>query len=96
MDWNLGNNIKEHAHTIVLSFLLFTGIYKLSRPISGKLFPMYNSFKQITKINWDIHVVSSVHAIVISFLAIPLLFDTAIIQDKLFGYSYEAGKSYYI
>ncbi|KAI9143211.1 TLC domain-containing protein [Paraphysoderma sedebokerense] len=69
--------------------------YLLSR-IPGFIGNLYRSQSVSKKIDFAAHVVSHIHALVIVWLAYPILSDPELSKDKLFGYSYTGGLVYAI
>ncbi|KAF9192545.1 hypothetical protein BGZ51_005341 [Haplosporangium sp. Z 767] len=61
------------------------------------LFPAtYPKLHGAKKLNWDVHVVSSAHSIIIVILSTPLLWNETLMQNKIFGYDFYAGQVYAI
>ncbi|KAF9353985.1 hypothetical protein BGX34_011275 [Mortierella sp. NVP85] len=70
-------------------------ILQLSQLICPRLFPeTYPKLQGAKRLNWDVHVVSTVHATTSVLLAAPLLWNETLMQDKIFGYDYHAGQVY--
>ncbi|KAF9120448.1 hypothetical protein BGW39_011373 [Mortierella sp. 14UC] len=92
----LGVATLEHHWTTLLSSAFVCGvIIQLSQLICPILFPAtYPKLQGSKKLNWDVHVVSTVHALVIVTLAAPLLWNENLTQNKIFGYEYYAGQVY--
>ncbi|KAG0280389.1 hypothetical protein BGZ95_010302 [Linnemannia exigua] len=92
----LGVATLEHHWTTLLSSAFVCGIIvQLSQVLCPILFPAtYPKLQGSKKLNWDVHVVSTVHAIVIVTLAAPLLWNENLTQNKIFGYEYYAGQVY--
>ncbi|KAI5300622.1 hypothetical protein KEM56_002318 [Ascosphaera pollenicola] len=88
-----------HFHQLIISFLFYQSIHSFFSPFfSSRLFPQtYPSLNRRTRLNWDIHVVAFVQAIVISVLSLYVeFFDSernAIVApvDRMFGYSLSSG-----
>lgn len=59
----------------------------LVSPFVSSMFKSYNALGTRSKINWDIHVVSMIQCILISFLAFLALGNPEIKDDRVFGYS---------
>ncbi|KAI9870463.1 MAG: hypothetical protein M1830_004223, partial [Pleopsidium flavum] len=61
-----------HIHEIVLAFSFYQSINSLMSPtISNWLFPnVYRHLPRRTRINWDVHFVSLVQSLLITFLAL--------------------------
>ncbi|KAI9244285.1 TLC domain-containing protein [Phascolomyces articulosus] len=89
--------LKYNWQVILLSTILCSVIYEVSRIISPLLFPKtFQFFKGYTPTNWHIHVVSSFHSVLISVGSICILFDGELAKNKLFGYSPWAATIYSI
>lgn len=91
--------LPPHIHQVIISFILYQSIHSFFSPFfSRRLFPsIYPNLKQRTRLNWDIHVVALVQAIVISVLSLYVEFASeerkAMITpvDRLFGYVASSG-----
>ncbi|KAG0358180.1 DUF887-domain-containing protein [Gamsiella multidivaricata] len=87
--------LSNHWTTLLASALVCNIIVQLSGLISPMLFPgTYPKLQGAKKLNWDVHVVSSVHAITIVLLSAPLLWNETLIKNKVFGYDFYAGQVY--
>ncbi|KAI8598344.1 TLC domain-containing protein [Dissophora ornata] len=87
--------LSNHWTTLLGSAIACNFIVQLSQLISPQLFPgTYPKLQGAKKLNWDVHVVSSVHAISIVILSAPLLWNETLMKDKVFGYDYYAGQVY--
>ncbi|KAF9111008.1 hypothetical protein BGX27_005514 [Mortierella sp. AM989] len=87
--------LENHWKTLLGSALACNFIVQLSQLICPMLFPAtYPKLLGARKLNWDVHVVSSVHAIVIVFLSVPLLWNETLLKDKIFGYDFYPGQVY--
>ncbi|CDS09320.1 hypothetical protein LRAMOSA10680 [Lichtheimia ramosa] len=80
--------LRYHWQEILLSTLLCSIIFELSRFLSPLLFPKtFQFFKGYTPTNWHIHVVSFCHSTMISIGSIVILMDGELAKNKIFGYS---------
>ncbi|KAG0024367.1 hypothetical protein BGZ81_007738 [Podila clonocystis] len=87
--------LKYHWTTLLASAFACNVIVQLSQLVSTALFPeTYPKLMGTKRLNWDVHVVSTVHAITIVILATPLLWNETLLQDKIFGYDFHAGQVY--
>ncbi|KAF9350378.1 hypothetical protein BGX26_011429 [Mortierella sp. AD094] len=87
--------LDNHWKTLLGSAVACNFIVQLSQLICPALFPAtYPKLQGAKKLNWDVHVVSTVHAITIVFLAAPLLWNETLMKNKIFGYDYYAGQVY--
>ncbi|KAH7926656.1 DUF887-domain-containing protein [Leucogyrophana mollusca] len=85
--------IHEFADIIVLAFLFFTAVHVSLSPIVSKaLFPVaYGKAGRKARNNWDIHVVSLVHALAVIFFAGQCLTLSSLNEDRAFGWDDKAG-----
>ncbi len=100
--------IAPHVPTVVLSLTSWVTIQYLSAVLSPKLFPKrFAKFDRRTRVNWDIHVVSFVHAAIVTPAAAAIWWQVQqsgglaaknhpLAIDRLRGYDYEAGQVYAI
>ncbi|KAF9212234.1 hypothetical protein CPC16_001041 [Podila verticillata] len=87
--------LKHHWTTLLASAFACSVIVQLSQLVSASLFPeTYPKLMGSKRLNWDVHVVSTVHAITIVVLATPLLWNETLLQDRIFGYDFHAGQVY--
>ncbi|GJJ73638.1 hypothetical protein EMPS_05996 [Entomortierella parvispora] len=87
--------LEHHWTTLLYSALACSVIVQLSQAISPLLFPeTYPKLLGTKKLNWDVHVVSTVHAVSIVLLSAPLLWNEALLQNKIFGYDFYGGQVY--
>ncbi|EIW84922.1 DUF887-domain-containing protein [Coniophora puteana RWD-64-598 SS2] len=85
--------IPDYADVIVFSTLFFTFVHLVLSPLlSSALFPSsYAKAGKRVQHNWDIHVVSLVHAVVIIVLSGRCLMIPALDADRAFGWDDQAG-----
>ncbi|KAF9967622.1 hypothetical protein BGZ70_008833 [Mortierella alpina] len=89
--------LEHHWTTLLYSAIGCSLIVHLSQTVCPRLFPnTYPQLAKAKKLNWDVHVVSSVHAIAIVLLSTPLLWNETLMQNKIFGYDFYAGQVYAI
>jgi len=79
--------LPEVADIVVIAALFFTAInFSLSPAISRAVFPLwYGKADRRTRINWDVRVVSLIHALVAVVLASRCLSLKSLDQDRAFG-----------
>lgn len=87
-----------HFHHILAAFFAYQIILKHVSPfLSARLFPnIYPQLAPKTKLNWDVHVVSLVQAIFISWLALWVMFNDEERKgwdstEKVYGYTGAGG-----
>ncbi|KAH7910758.1 DUF887-domain-containing protein [Hygrophoropsis aurantiaca] len=85
--------ISDFADIIVFSFLFFTAVHVSLSPLASKLlFPVaYGKAGRRARNNWDIHVVSLVHALAVIILAGQCLGLSSLDADRAFGWDNKAG-----
>jgi len=83
-----------HIHEIIFSLVLYTVVYyPISPLLSSRLFPShYKTLSLRTRINWDAHVVSLVQSLLISSLAIWVLYADDELrsmsrEERVWGYN---------
>ena len=83
-----------HGHEVLLAFSLYLFIQTYVSPyLSSRLFPtIYSSLNKRTKLNWDVHVVSLIQSLVVSFLALWVSFKdeerrSMDWRERVFGYT---------
>ncbi|KAJ9088902.1 hypothetical protein DSO57_1018299 [Entomophthora muscae] len=87
--------IENHINVIALSIVSFHAVYLLGGLISRYWFEnVYEDLSAKEKIVWRVKIVSFVHAVAISILAYPLLFDPHLMKNKVFGYTTYSGDVY--
>ncbi|KAJ6009545.1 hypothetical protein N7522_004561 [Penicillium canescens] len=86
--------LSNHIHEILISFAGYQIIQFFLGPwMSRRLFPQYYlQLDKRTKLNWDVHVVSLVQSIVVSSLALWIIFadkerKTMNTSERIYGYS---------
>ena len=93
-DYILLPKLAQHLHVLLLSACFYHSIYIISSIVSP-YFSHYRALDRRTKVNWDIHAVSMVQAIVILYLIYRVyVYDVDIRKDKIFGFSNYAGDVY--
>ncbi|ORY77825.1 DUF887 family protein [Protomyces lactucae-debilis] len=86
--------LSRHLHVVIGAAFFYHGVMKVSALISP-VFSSYNKLDRRTKVNWDIHTVSFVQAIIILYYSyIVHVWDIALHQDKVDAYSPYAGDVY--
>jgi len=91
------HTLTYHWHVLLLSTLACRFIVTASSVICPVLFPKtYPNLAGSKRLNWDIHVVSMVHSLVIIVGSALVLTDNELMKDKVFGYDRKAGNVYAI
>ena len=89
------NTLPLHVHEVVAAFVGYHIIFRLSPTISAWLFPRHYPFlKNLTRVNWDVHVVSLIQSTFISGLGLYIIwYDQvrSVVEHKVFGYTPLAG-----
>ncbi|KAI5291585.1 hypothetical protein KEM54_003322 [Ascosphaera aggregata] len=88
-----------HIHHLLFSFTFYQAVHSVVSPfLSSRLFPKtYASLDKRTRLNWDIHVVALVQAIIISILSLYVEFwdqnrrEMVSPVDRLYGYACGSG-----
>ncbi|KAJ3364302.1 hypothetical protein GGF32_002273 [Allomyces javanicus] len=89
--------LPAHWHILLGSAVACQVLLLLSRYLSPLVAPVsYRGLSSKRKLDWDVHVVSSVHALTIVSLAWPQLFDPVLVANPVFGYTHQAGTTYAI
>ncbi|KAI7870710.1 TLC domain-containing protein [Spinellus fusiger] len=79
--------LKNHWQIVLISAVLCSILYEVSRLMSPVLFPKtFQFFKGYNAPNWHIHVVSTVHCVVVVLASFLILADTTLKHDRVFGY----------
>ncbi|KAJ3188754.1 hypothetical protein HDU85_004468 [Gaertneriomyces sp. JEL0708] len=89
--------LPDHIHVILGAALAWHFIYRLGYRLSewsgNKHFAALSPIKRV---DWGLHITSSVHAVLISILAWKVFGDPVLQEDKLFAYTPYAGNVYAI
>ena len=84
--------LSTHGWQILLSCISWNAVYYLVLFVSDKLrIRSYLKLSKKKKLDWAVTLVSLLHSSIIVFLALPMLFDKQLVQDKIFGYSEYGG-----
>ncbi|KAF9227826.1 DUF887-domain-containing protein [Gyrodon lividus] len=85
--------LSDFADIVVIAWLFFTVVHvTLSPAVSKALFPVsYGKANKRTRKNWDAHVVSLLHALVVVVLALRCLKEKNLDEDRAFGSHRDAG-----
>ncbi|ORZ29668.1 TLC domain-domain-containing protein [Catenaria anguillulae PL171] len=87
--------LPAHWHVLLGSALLCQVLMYLSSQLSPLIAPLtYPRLPKLKRLDWDVHVVSSVHAVAIVLLVWPNLSDPVLLADRVFGYTHRAGTAY--
>lgn len=85
------HKLPAHFEEVLLAAAFYQGVYHLATFLSPRLCKGYNSLSRRTQVNFDIHVVSQVQALLILTLSFPLFFDKTLAADRIYGYTPYAG-----
>ncbi|KAL0074993.1 TLC domain-containing protein [Phycomyces blakesleeanus] len=81
------STLKNHWQIVLLSAVICTIIYEISRLISPVLFPKtFQFFKGYNGPNWHVHVVSTVHCLIVVTGSFFIMADDTLKSDRVFGY----------
>lgn len=84
----------DHFHEIILSASLWFSLQFISTRVSRAFFT--NTYGKMTfknQVNWDIRVVSTIHATGVSVLCLYMIaYHKELKDDRVFGYTKEAGR----
>lgn len=81
----------DHVEEVISAALFYHAIYIISSVVSPHLVKSYKSLSRRTQLNFDIHVVSHVQAILILALSFPLFGDADLTKDRVYSYTPYAG-----
>ncbi len=84
---------EAHWHEIAISFIFYESLYHLSTLFSPRFINIYSKLSPRTKINFDIHIVSTIQSLAVLILSLPIFKDDhfANESDRLFAYTPYAG-----
>lgn len=85
------HHLPHHIEEVFLSVAFYQAVYHVSSFLSPKLCQGYKTLSRRTQLNFDIHVVSQVQAVLILVLAYPLFGDKTLAADRVYGYTSYAG-----
>lgn len=88
---NLLQSFQMDLESVLFFHFLNLVVYRLSRISST-----YETLPKTKKADWNIRLVSQLHAILICALSFPLLFDEHLLSDKVFSYSSYSSNVYCI
>ncbi|CAO0797350.1 unnamed protein product [Mucor circinelloides] len=81
------STLRYHWQSVLTSAVVFAIIYEISRIFSPVLFPKtFQFFKGYNGPNWHVHVVSTVHCLVVVLGSFFIFGDNSLSQDRVFGY----------
>lgn len=83
--------LPAHISEVVFAAALYQFIFTLSGYLSPIFVPSYKTLNKKTQLNFDIHVVSHVQAILIILLSLPLFGDKVLAADRIYGYTPYSG-----
>ncbi|KAF5102052.1 hypothetical protein D0Z00_000512 [Geotrichum galactomycetum] len=83
--------LPDHVEEVIFAAFFYHAIYLVSSIVSPRLVKGYNSLSRRTQLNFDIHVVSHVQAILILALSFPLFGDADLAKDRIYSYTPYAG-----
>ncbi|GAA5806910.1 hypothetical protein MFLAVUS_000258 [Mucor flavus] len=81
------STLRYHWQTVLTSTVIFAIIYEMSRIFSPVLFPKtFQFFKGYNGPNWHVHVVSTIHCLVVVTGSFFIFADNTLDQDRVNGY----------
>ncbi|KAI8988915.1 TLC domain-containing protein [Pilobolus umbonatus] len=81
------STLRYHWQVVLTSTVMFAIVYEMSRLFSPLLFPKtFQFFKGYNGPNWHVHVVSTVHCIIVVIGSFFILNDNTLNEDRVFGY----------
>lgn len=83
--------LPTHISEIILAASFYQAIFLLSGYITPRVFPPYRALSAKTKVNFDIHVVSHIQAILIVLLSFPMFGDKDLAVDRVYSYTPYSG-----
>ncbi|KAG4301593.1 hypothetical protein PCANB_001680 [Pneumocystis canis] len=86
--------LSKHFHVVIGALLFYQFLFMISPFVSKKLTTSYLTLKTSTRIKWDVHFVSMVQSVLISYLVLRYCRDDELKHDRLFGYSAYRGDIY--
>lgn len=89
--------LPSHITVLLVAAITWQGLMSLSDAACTKFIP--NTYCKLTKkrqVQWNIRIVSLIHAVAISTLALMLWNDKVLSKDRLFSYTPFAGNVYAI
>lgn len=83
--------LPNHVEEIIFAACFYHAICVASSFVSPYLTKSYNTLSRRTQLNFDIHVVSHIQAILILVLSFPLFGDAVLAKDRVHAYTPYAG-----
>lgn len=81
------STLRYHWQTVLTSTVVFAIIYEISRIFSPVLFPKtFQFFKGYNGPNWHVHVVSTIHCLIVVTGSFFIFADNTLNEDRVFGY----------
>ncbi|KAJ3107989.1 hypothetical protein HDU97_002569 [Phlyctochytrium planicorne] len=90
------SKLEDHWPVLITSACVWHLVWMAGWRASDAFLPKFKTFNWKQKSDWAMRSVSFSHATIISALAIPLLLDTDLQKDPVFGYKHSAGNVYAI
>ena len=88
--------LEHHWPVLLISAAFWTVSCSAVHGAAGIFSKSYRTMTSFQQFDWNVHIISFIHAIVISLLAIPILQDPVLESNRIFGYSHYAGTVYAI
>ncbi|KAI8343075.1 TLC domain-containing protein [Chlamydoabsidia padenii] len=89
--------LRYHWQAVLLSTVMCCLIFETSRLISPLLFPKtFQFFKGYNAPNWHVHVVSTIHCLIVVTGSFFIMNDEVLKNDRVFGYTSWAANIYSI
>lgn len=83
--------VPKHIETVLFSAVFYQLSFILSSWISPLLLKSYKTLSRRTQVNFDIHIVSHIQAILILALSFPMFGDEDLNKDRIYAYTPYAG-----
>ncbi|KAI8899256.1 TLC domain-containing protein [Globomyces pollinis-pini] len=85
-----------YSDQILILAAVWQLLYLLTDYCSNRFFPVYRSMDDHKKANWGMHFVSLIHAVIISTLCFPILFNRTLLDNPILGVDVYAENVYTI
>ncbi|KAJ3324625.1 hypothetical protein HDV06_006518 [Boothiomyces sp. JEL0866] len=81
------DNLKGYGEYILLSAVFWQSLYWITGIISLQCSAIFQKMDAKKRGNWNMHVVSLLHAVLMSSLAVPILLTKELINNPILGYT---------
>ncbi|KAI8904708.1 TLC domain-containing protein [Gorgonomyces haynaldii] len=85
--------LNDHIVVLIASAIGYQILYLVAH-VASELYEPYRRMPHTKQVSWAMHWCSMLNALLMTTLSIPILFDTQLQAQPLFGYSYYAGNVY--